>query len=131
MSIIIKKTSDFLLDNPDTSDAKMTIPIIRSTHSQTKHYWLYALLLDDDTYFVGYTNSTNPYDKIIEQGSATGAKWLKKHQPIKVAEIRDVGDLTPDEAKRYGQKLRHAYMLKYGYRKIAMYNYYFHSSYIK
>jgi len=131
MSNINKKTSDFPLVNPDTVDVDMTIPIIRSIVSYTKHYWLYALLLDDGTYFIGYTGDANPYDKIAEQGSEIGAKWLKKHKPTEVVEVRDAGDITSDEAKRYGQKLRHAYMLKYGYRKIAMFNYYFHSSYLK
>lgn len=129
MGSIERKTSNFIHVNPETSSADMDIPLIQGTGQQTSHYWLYVLHLEDDTYYIGYTKLPNPYDRILQHGTESGAKWLIKHKPLEVSEIRDLGVISENEAKRYGEKLRLAYMQVYGYKRIAMKSYFLHSSY--
>lgn len=120
MTEIVRKTSDFVLINPDTIhiDIDPEIPVSNKYYEPSKPYWLYALKLENGKYYVGFTGKANPYDRIIEHTSGDGAKWTKRHKPVAVLEIRDAGEITLSQVKALEINLTWAYMMKYGLNNV-------------
>jgi len=119
---ITYKTSDFVLNNPDTIHAdlepKSVIPKSRF-YEPAKPYWLYALKLEHGKYYVGSTAQKNPYDRIMQHVEQDGgAKWTELHAPIEVMEIRDAGVMARTLAEVYEHNLTGEYMTKYGVNKV-------------
>jgi predicted GIY-YIG superfamily endonuclease len=84
-----------------------------------KHYWLYALKLEDDKYYVGITARSNPQDRVQQHISGYyGAKWTKKHPPVETLELRDLGIVTTNVAEREEKACTLTYMDKYGYQNV-------------
>jgi len=129
MSTIERKTSDFIMVNPTTIhvDIDPGEPPKSKFYEPRKAYWLYALKLDHNRYYVGYTGYKNPYDRIMQhvEGMGDGAKWTQMHPPIEVLEIRDAGEVTLRQVKAFEQNLTWAYMDKYGTNKVrgGIFNY--------
>lgn len=97
--------------------------MIRAMDSETniedvRHYWLYALRLEDDKYYVGITTKADPNSRIKMHGGFYGAKWTQKHKPIETLETRDLGTISEVEAARQEQELTLAYMKQYGYKNV-------------
>lgn len=78
---ITHKTSDFDLINPATVDIDITPSSITNSkfYEAPRSYWLYALKLKNNKYYVGYTGKANPYDRIMQHVvGEDGAQWTKK-----------------------------------------------------
>jgi len=120
MSKIIFKTSDFVLVNPKTNnkDIDPGTPPTSKYYEARKPYWLYALKLEHNKYYVGFTGKQNPYNRIKEHVEGEGAKWTQLHKPVEVLEIRDAGEMTLAQIKAYEQNLTWAYMTTYGTNKV-------------
>ena len=80
-----------------------------------KHFWLYTLLLEDGKYYVGITTRSNPDTRIGEHGSYLGARWCKKHKPIKTLEKIDLGVVSQEEAEAKENEKLFEYMDSYGF----------------
>jgi predicted GIY-YIG superfamily endonuclease len=118
---ITLKTSDFVLDNPDTIHVDIDPPTIQKSkyYEPTKPYWLYVLKLEHKKYYVGSTAQKNPYDRIMQHVEKDGgAKWTELHAPIQVMEIRDAGIITRTQAEALERNLTWAYMMRYGVNKV-------------
>jgi predicted GIY-YIG superfamily endonuclease len=127
-SSITRKESSFILVNPDTINTTIDpqIPRINRFYEPPKAYWLYALRLEDDRYYVGFTGKKNPYDRIMQHVSGPdGAKWTGLYKPVEVMEIRDAGTITLTQVKTLEQNLTAAYMNIYGTNRVrgGIFNY--------
>ena len=115
--MITRKTKDFILINPKTIDKSIDPkkPVVSRFYEPLKNYWLYALKLEKNKYYVGFTSQANPYDRILQHVEATGkgAKWTEQYKPIEVMEVRDVGMTTESQVKALEQNLTWEYMLIY------------------
>lgn len=120
MTEIIRKTSDFILVNPNTIhidiDPKRVLK--NKYYEPDKPYWLYALKLEHNKYYVGFTGKSNPYNRIMEHVEGEGAKWTQLHKPVEVMEIRDAGEITLTQIKALERNLTWAYMMQYGVNKV-------------
>jgi predicted GIY-YIG superfamily endonuclease len=120
MTAITRKTDDFILINPETIHIKIDPETNRKNkyYEPPKPYWLYALRLENNRYYVGFTGKRNPYDRIMEHVEGEGAKWTQLHTPIEVIEIRDAGEITLTQVKALERNLTWAYMMRYGVNKV-------------
>lgn len=120
--MIAKKEDNFELINPRVSFSVLNEQVGTDNLEVPKHFWLYALKLEGDKYYVGMTSRKNPYDRIIQHGnhelSNYSASWTKKYSPEQVLEIRDIGVVTKSQAKTLEHQLTLAYMKTYGYKKV-------------
>lgn len=127
MNSIVRKTSNFVLDNPKTIHISIDPERSRTSryYEQPKPYWLYALKLEHGRYYVGFTSKKNPYDRIMQHVEGEGARWTQLHKPIEVLEIRDAGIITLTEIKVLERNLTWAYMTVYGVNKVrgGVFNY--------
>jgi predicted GIY-YIG superfamily endonuclease len=48
-----------------------------------RHYWLYAIALEQGKYYVGITARHDPYIRLRQHGDPYGASWTKKYKPLK------------------------------------------------
>ena len=83
-----------------------------------KHWWLYALKLEDDKYYVGITSRKDPNTRIEQHKAGNGAKWTKLHKPADVLEVQDMGQLTEEEIKTAEDRLTLIYMDRYGIKNV-------------
>lgn len=126
---IVKKSSDFILVNPQTSniDIEPNSDYKMKSYGPDKSYWLYALKLADGKYYVGYTGRYNPYDRIMQhvESVGDGSKWTELHSPLEVVEIRDVGKTSLARVKALERNLTWAYMKIYGTNNVrgGVFNY--------
>lgn len=120
--MITRKEADFVLTNPMLSSFQLSELEEISEDATARHYWLYALKLEGERYYVGITAKKNPYDRILQHGSqeenSYSAKWTKLYLPIEVLEIRDIGSVSKAQAKALEDQLTRAYMKAYGYQKV-------------
>lgn len=120
--MITRLEDNFAQINPKLSSFNFSQPEAISENETVKHYWLYALKLEGDRYYVGMTAKKNPYDRILQHGSpeenSYSAKWTKLYPPIEVLEIRDIGSVSKTQAKAFEDQLTRAYMRAYGYQKV-------------
>ena len=63
-----------------------------------RFYTLYALLLENDKYYVGLTARRDVRKRFNEHLTGTGAKWTSLHKPIEIIEVRELGRITESEA---------------------------------
>lgn len=81
---------------------------------KNKIYYVYALLLTGDNYYVGITGDVA---RRYEQHSrGKGAKWTAKYRPVSIIEQRCLGRMTMDEAAIVENEVFEEYFLSYGYR---------------
>ena len=120
MTEITRKTSDFILVNPNTIHINIDPETIvkNKYYEPNKPYWLYALKLDHGRYYVGFTGKHNPYDRIMEHVDGGGAVWTKLHKPLEVLEVRYAGEITATEVKLLERNLTWVYMMQYGVNKV-------------
>ena len=79
-----------------------------------KHFWLYVLELENNKYYVGITSKTP--EKRMQQhiGGFLGAKWTKKHKPVRILKTEDLGFISFNDAEKYENKIVRQYIKKYG-----------------
>jgi predicted GIY-YIG superfamily endonuclease len=64
-------------------------------------YWLYVLLCKDEKYYVGVT-SRSPAVRMTEHKiGKDSAYWTKRYPPIELAESKELGIMTYEEACKY------------------------------
>ncbi len=115
---ITPRTSDFLKANPQTIQVAIDPKRKRTSSDQPRAWWLYALELENDAYYIGITSKWNPYDRIMQHGSFLGSSWANLHKPVSVMEIRDMGYVTEREAKDFEQNLTWVYIRIYGHKNV-------------
>jgi predicted GIY-YIG superfamily endonuclease len=71
-----------------------------------------VLYLEDDRYYVGIT--TNFVNRVRQHGGPYGAQWTKRHSPLEVVELHDLGTITNYEAERIEQDFFEQYRKEYG-----------------
>ena len=87
--------------------------------TKQKHYWLYALQLQDNNYYVGITSRKDPQSRIREhQNGFYTAQWVRKHKFAGVKEVIDLGTITSTEARQQEDYRTRQYMDKYGYNNV-------------
>lgn len=87
--------------------------------SPLKYFWLYALKLESNKYYVGITTKKDPQERIDQHISGFyGARWTKKYRPIETLEIKDLGYVSQEDARHEEKKLTLEYMHKYGYQNV-------------
>lgn len=100
--------------------------------SETKHYWLYALRLEQGKYYIGITSQKDPNIRIKQHiNGFYGAKWTKKYIPIASANKPiDLGIITKHEAERLESQRTLQYMKKYGYNNVRGGDFRYSGSYV-
>ncbi len=100
--------------------------------SETKHYWLYALRLEQGKYYIGTTTQKDPNNRIKQHVTGfNAAKWTQKYQPIASAHKPiELGDITELEAHRLETHRTLQYMKKYGYNNVRGGDYSYSGDYI-
>ena len=85
----------------------------------SKHYWLYILKLESDTYYVGLTARVDPQTRINQHISGFyGAKWTKRYKYVDTIEIRDLGVVSQQIAEHEEKATTIEYMDKFGYQNV-------------
>ncbi len=87
-----------------------------------KKWFLYVLLCNDDSFYIGITNDI--YRRYYEHKTGQGAKWTKAHKPIKVIHFEEFD--TQQEAAKREKELKTGYgrtWLKREYDKFIKYGY--------
>lgn len=81
-----------------------------------KHYYVYALLLENNKYYVGITTSINlRFNKHI---SGRGSKWTAIYKPIRVIYLTSLGYTTEKNALLEENFHTHRLMNDYGYQNV-------------
>ena len=70
--------------------------------SNDKHYYIYVLLTENNTYYCGYTDDVNKRFEKHKQG--IGAKYTKSHKPLKVVYSKEFK--TKSEAMKAESKFK-------------------------
>jgi predicted GIY-YIG superfamily endonuclease len=86
--------------------------------SSIRHIWLYVLRLQHGKYYVGITSRGDFMIRIKQHGTYTGASWTKKHKPIEILEIRDLGIMQWHKAEASEQDAFEEYSKLYGVRNV-------------
>lgn len=79
-----------------------------------KHYWLYALKLEQGKYYVGITSLTPEARFKQHLNGFLGAEWTKLYKPIKIIQEVDLGVTTFEKAEAYENKVTRKYIKEYG-----------------
>jgi predicted GIY-YIG superfamily endonuclease len=96
-----------------------------------KHYWLYALKLEQGKYYVGITSKT-PEERFKEHLSAfLAAEWTKIYKPIKIDQTVDLGVTTFEKAEEYENKVTRRYIKEYGFNNVRGGDITYRGSYVK
>lgn len=81
---------------------------------KSKIYYVYALLLNGDNYYVGITG--NVARRYEQHSKGKGSKWTAKHKPLCIIEQRCLGRMKMDEAIMVENEVFEEYYSSYGYR---------------
>jgi predicted GIY-YIG superfamily endonuclease len=92
------------------------MPILNNYQSRIRHFWLYVLYLEGDKYYIGIT--TNFMNRFRQHGGPYGAQWTRKHHPLKVLELHDLGTITNYDAEKIEQDFFEQYRKKYGVTRV-------------
>ena len=76
---------------------------------------VYVLKLQNNKYYVGYTDDTNLDARMYRHKRGYGSSWTNKHKPIKL--IRVIHNV--DKLKE--KQITIQYMKKYGYQNVRGY----------
>jgi predicted GIY-YIG superfamily endonuclease len=93
-------------------------PELKDLSLPLKHFWLYALKLEQGKYYVGITTKNDPHARIRQHGGVFGARWTMKYKPVETLEVRDIGKITQKDAEQYEQQLTLKYMKQYGTKSV-------------
>lgn len=77
-------------------DHKLSKQLKSSDFDFTAHFYVYVILCSDDYYYVGTT--TNVTKRFSEHKSKRGAAFTKRHRPIKIVSVDDLGVVSYRDA---------------------------------
>jgi len=86
-----------------------------------RHFWLYAIALEDNKYYVGITAHKDPYVRLQQHGGPFGARWTMAHKPLKplqVLRLDKLGAITLQEAENREQAAFEEFRKQYGLRNV-------------
>lgn len=84
---------------------------------KVRHFWLYAIALEQGKYYVGITSRKNPFDRLKQHGTSFGASWTRKYKPLRPIQplmLKKLGVMTLAQAEKYEQKAFEEYRKLYG-----------------
>lgn len=101
---------------------KMARKVVRRAFNKAnpkmRYYTLYALLLENDYYYVGMTSYKDPMRRFQQHLDGKGAKWTKLHKPLRIIETRYLGYISESECARLETDMAIEYMTAYGHRQV-------------
>lgn len=106
-----------------------TKPVQQS--ADKKLFWIYALKLENNKYYIGITSKKNPQDRIRAHGSFYGAKWTSLNKPIETIKLKKLGYLDLEEAELIEQALTLKYVKKYGHNNVRGGNLNYSGEYVR
>lgn len=77
-------------------DKKLSKRLESSEFDFTAHFYVYVILCSDEHYYVGTT--TNVTKRFSEHKSGHGAAFTKRHKPIKIISVDDLGVVSYRDA---------------------------------
>lgn len=77
---------------------------------------LYALLLEDNCYYIGMTRNMDK--RFAKHIKGTGANWTKLHRALSIVEIRETNNSDDDKVALLENDMTVEYALKYGKDKV-------------
>jgi predicted GIY-YIG superfamily endonuclease len=86
-----------------------------------RHFWLYAIALEHNKYYVGITAHKDPYVRLKQHGGSFGARWTLAHKPLKplqVLRLEKLGAMTLQEAEAHEQAAFEEFRKQYGLRNV-------------
>lgn len=88
----------------------------KGTVNPYRYYSLYALLLEDNNYYVGMTSYKDVRRRFHEHAESgqRSAMWTRLHKPIDIIETRYVGYMRQSECAELEDRMTIEYMDKYG-----------------
>jgi predicted GIY-YIG superfamily endonuclease len=84
---------------------------------------IYALLLQDNCYYIGQTRNLKNRFKQHLEGNGEGASWTSIHKPIKILEELKTKAVSEAEAMIHENCMTINYMRRYGWRNVRGGNY--------
>lgn len=119
VSEVIKWNNKILKTKSPSKRKKLKRKLKRKLHNiknpRVRFFTLYALLLENDKYYVGLTARRDVRKRFNEHLDGTGAKWTKLHKPIKILEVRELGKITESEACKKENAMALEYIGLYGH----------------
>jgi len=86
--------------------------------TKIKRKYLYALLLEDNHYYIGQTDDLVRRFRQHSEQIGEGAIWTYFYKPIKMVEFWDLGEYTQEGAMQFENKLTINYMNKFGIENV-------------
>lgn len=86
-----------------------------------RHWWLYAIALQQGKYYVGITAWSDPYIRLKQHGTPAGARWTKKYKPLKPIvplALEDLGRITQLDAEKREQEKFEELAKQYGLQNV-------------
>jgi predicted GIY-YIG superfamily endonuclease len=86
-----------------------------------RRFWLYAIALEHNKYYVGITAHKDPYVRLRQHGGPFGARWTLAHKPLKplqVLRLEKLGAMTLQEAEAHEQAAFEEFRKQYGLRNV-------------
>jgi predicted GIY-YIG superfamily endonuclease len=98
---------------------------------QQKRYSLYVLKLEQGKYYVGIT-SKKPEERFLEHKNGFyGAEWTRLYKPIKIDQVKDLGEVEYSKAEEYENKIARIYIKKYGLNNVRGGNITYRGNYVR
>lgn len=81
-------------------------------------FYLYALRLRGDKYYIGVTAHRNAEKRFEIHKAGRGAKWTVLHEPIEIIEVRPIGKMPESKACKQETLMTIEYMDTYGIQNV-------------
>lgn len=85
---------------------------------RTRNYYLYALKLQHDCYYIGMTSYKDAIERYNQHLQGLGAKWTRLHYPLSLIDVRDIGITTESTAAQAENLMTFEYIRKYGLENV-------------
>lgn len=83
-----------------------------------RNYHLYALLLENNHYYVGMTAYKGAIKRYEQHKTGKGAQWTKIHKPLEMIEVIELGSCAQTNASKYENELTIKYVEMYGVQRV-------------
>ena len=86
--------------------------------TKIKRKFLYALLLEDNHYYIGQTDDLVRRFRQHSEQIGEGSIWTFYYRPIKMVEFWDLGEYTQEGAMQFENELTINYLNKFGIENV-------------